>query len=106
MTASFKVPERYQESFRRLTPYMAAPLHKDPEVFESILLFLKLGGERLARVVVDAYNVSQRQLEIEMMRQLREEAFYEEQLESSDEDDSDDMEDEDLEDQDDNHDPH
>lgn len=84
MTDAFKVPDGYQEQFRRLMPYMASALQKDPKVFESLLLFLKLGGERLARVVIDAYNANQRQADIEVMRRLREEAFFEEQTEAND----------------------
>jgi hypothetical protein len=88
MSDVFKVPDGYQESFRRLIPYMAAPLQKDPKIFESLLIYLKLGGERLARVVIDAYNVNQRQLDIEVMRRIRDEALYEEPSEDEDEDDS------------------
>lgn len=86
----FKIPDEYQEQFRRLMPYMAAPMQKDPKVFESLLIFLKLGGERLARVVIDAYNANQRQADIEVMRRLREEAFLAEQsIDAEDEDDED-----------------
>ncbi len=93
MADTFEIPDGYQDSFRRLIPYMAAPLQKDPKVFESLYIFLKLGGERLARVVIEAYNVNQRQLEIAVMRRLREAAFFEEQLdEADDEDDEDDDE--------------
>lgn len=89
MKEAFQVPDEYQEHFRRLMPYMAGPLQKDPKVFESLLIFLKLGGERLARVVIDAYNANQRQAAIEVMRQLREQAYYEEQSDEADEDDAD-----------------
>lgn len=98
MKESFQVPDEYQENFRRLMPYMAGPLQKDPKVFESLLIFLKLGGERLARVVIDAYNANQRQAAIEVMRQLREQAYYEEQTDEADEADEDDAEDGDQED--------
>ena len=95
MKEAFKVPDEYQEHFRRLMPYMAGPLQKDPKAFESLLLFLKLGGERLARVVIDAYNVTQRQAAIEVMRRLREEAYYEAQSEEAEKDDSEEGEKED-----------
>ena len=92
MADAFKIPDEYQEHFRRFIPYLAAPLQKDPKVFESLLIFFKLGGERLARVVIDAYNANQRQTDIEVLRQLREEALFEER---SDEDDDEDDESED-----------
>ncbi len=85
MADQFTVPEDYQESFRRLIPYVAAPLQSDEEVLQSLLIYLKLGGEKLARIAIDAFNVALRLYHAEMIKQLREEVLL-----GDDKDDSDD----------------
>ena len=60
MADQFTVPEEFDNSIRRIFPYLAAPLQKNPQVLESLLLYLKIGGEKLARTAIDALNVTQR----------------------------------------------
>jgi hypothetical protein len=72
MADQFTVPEEFELSIRRIFPYLAAPLQKDPKVLESLVLYLKLGGEKMARIVIDALNVTQRLQDAEVKKQLRE----------------------------------
>ncbi len=78
MTDSFIIPPEHQESFRRLYPYMEGPLRHNAQVMSALLFFLKLGGEKLARVAVDAYNENQRLVDAENKKRLREEALLRE----------------------------
>jgi hypothetical protein len=75
MADQFTVPEEYDISIRRILPYLAAPLQKNPQVLESLLLYLKLGGEKMARIAIDALNVTQRLEFGEPKNQLREQAL-------------------------------
>lgn len=101
MEATFTVPEELQSSFQRLLPHMTAGLRNDPEGLESVLLYLKLGGERLARIAIDAYNQTDRLKNAELQKQRLEEAMLAEQLDSSEDDeDDDDLDDEADEDSD------
>jgi hypothetical protein len=72
MADQFTVPEEFEISIRRIFPYLAAPLQKDPQILESLLLYLKLGGEKMARIAIDALNVTQRLQYAEPKKQLRE----------------------------------
>ncbi len=90
MEATFTVPEELQSSFQRLLPHMAAGLRSDPEGLESILLYLKLGGERLARIAIDAYNQTDRLKNAEIQKQRLEEAMLAEQLDAEEDDDEED----------------
>ena len=93
MSTNFTIPDGYHESFRRLLPYMEAPLHNDPQVMQSILIYLKLGGEKMARIAIDAFNMNQRIKDIEMRKKLREQALLGAYLDESDEDDTDENDD-------------
>lgn len=75
MDDQFTVPEEYETSFRRILPYLMAPLQKDTQVLEALLLYLKLGGEKMARIAIDALNVTQRLQDAEVKKQLREQEF-------------------------------
>jgi hypothetical protein len=75
MAENFTVPEEYEIAFRRILPYLSAPLQKEQHILETLLLYLKIGGERLARIAIDAFNVSQRQHDAEMLKLLRQEAM-------------------------------
>ncbi len=94
MADQFTVPEDYQESFRRLIPYIAAPLQRDEEVLQSLLIYLKLGGEKLARIAIDAFNVALRLYHAEMIKQLREEVLLGDDKDDSDDEAGDDDKDE------------
>ena len=97
MVQQFAIPEEYETSYRRIMPYLSARLHREPQVLESLLLYLKLGGERLARIAIDAFNVSQRQRDAEMIKLLRQQAMLADTSdEDEDEDDDDDEDDEDF----------
>jgi hypothetical protein len=71
----FMVPDEFESSFQRILPYLAVSLQKNPEVSESLLLYLKLGGEKMARVAIDALNVTQRVQDVEPKKQLREQVL-------------------------------
>jgi hypothetical protein len=94
MIDRFTVPEEYEISFRRIRPYLMAPLQINPQILESVLLYLKLGGEKMARIAIDAMNVTQRLQDAEVKKQLREqELLYDngrEGLEDGDDDSDDD----------------
>jgi hypothetical protein len=98
MGTQFTIPEGYHESFRRLLPYIEAPLHNDPQVLESLLIYLKLGGEKMARIAIDAFNMNQRMLEAEMRKQIRDQMLLAEEQDESDEEigDGDDDDDDDV----------
>ena len=72
MDDQFTIPEEYEASFRRIMPYLKAPMQKDTQILESLLLYLKLGGEKMARIAIDALNVTQRLQDAELKKQLRE----------------------------------
>lgn len=96
MGEQFTIPDGYHESFRRLLPYMEASLHNDPQVLESLLIYLKLGGEKMARIAIDAFNMNQRMINAEFRKQLRDQMFLRRELDESDEEDSDEDEDDDV----------
>jgi len=87
MDTNFTVPNEYQESFQRLTPYMVAGLRNDAPSLEAIYLYLKLGGEKLARIAIDAYNQTHRLKNAQMQKLRLEEALMAEQLDEAEEDD-------------------
>jgi len=96
MADQFTVPEEYVVSFRRILPYLVAPLQKKINILESILLYLKLGGEKMARIAIDAMNVTQRLQDVELKKQLREqELLNDERQDDIEDDDEDDEDDED-----------
>ena len=85
MSDTFTIPHEYHESFRRLLPHMAAPLRGDEAVLQAILLYLKLGSEKLARIAIDAFNENHRLTDLENRRRLRDEALLRENLDEPDE---------------------
>jgi hypothetical protein len=101
MGAQFTIPDGYHESFRRLLPYMEAPLHNNPQVLESVLIYLKLGGEKMARIAIDAFNMNQRMLDAEFRKQLRDQMLLRREADALDEESSDGDDDEDDDDDDD-----
>jgi hypothetical protein len=90
MDDQFTVPEEYEASFRRILPYLMASLQRNTQVLESLLLYLKLGGEKMARTAIDALNVTQRLQDAEVKKQLREQEL----LNDNDQEDLDEDEDE------------
>lgn len=94
MAQEFSIPEEYERPFRRILPYLAAPLQNDPKVMESLVLYYRLGGEKLSRIVIDALNVTRKMQESERIKKMREAAML---LDGPDEE-SDEDEDEELDD--------
>ena len=97
MADQFTVPEDFEISIRRIFPYLAAPLQKNPQVLNSLLLYLKLGGEKMARIAIDALNATQRLKDAEPVKQLREqkqELLDDENQDVLDDDEQDEKEDE------------
>lgn len=101
MAKQFAFPEEYEIAYRRILPYLSAPLQREPQVLQSLLLYLKLGGERLARIAIDALNVSQRQRDAEMLKLLRHEAMLADSEDENEDEDEDENENEDEEDEED-----
>lgn len=101
MGTQFTIPDEYHESFRRLLPYIEAPLHNNPQVLESLLIYLKLGGEKMARIAIDAFNMNQRMLDAELRKQLRDQMLARRESDESDEksSDEDDEDDDDVDDE-------
>lgn len=95
MDHSFSIPLEHQESFRRLLPYMVPAMRNDQQAIEALLLYLKLGGEKLARIVIDAFNQTQHMNHAELQKRLREEAMLAEQLRDSEKADDEEASDED-----------
>ena len=97
MADRFTVPDEFEIPFRRVLPYLAAPIQKNPQVLESLLLFLKLGGEKMARIAIDALNVTQRLQDAEFKKQLREQELLNgEGFDDSENDEDDDQDDQDA----------
>jgi hypothetical protein len=100
MDDRFAVPEEYEASFRRILPYLMAPMQNNSQVLESLLLFLKLGGEKMARIAIDALNVTQRLQDAELRKMLREQALLndndQEELDVDEDESDDDTEEDDA----------
>ena len=101
MDDRFTVPEEYEASFRRILPYLMAPMQKNRQILESLLLYLKLGGDKMARIAIDALNVTQRLLEAEARKQLREQELLNDQEDLDDDGDENGDQDDDAADDDD-----
>lgn len=86
MDSTFTIPNEYQESFQRLMPHMVAGLRNDPQSLEAVYLYLKLGGEKLARIAIEAYNQTHRLKNAQIQKLRLEEALMAEQMEESEED--------------------
>ena len=89
------IPDEYRALFQRLVPYFPAALRDDPQGLESILLYLKIGGEKLARIALEAYKQNQRLSYAEAQKRLREAALAADLASRSEDDDRDDNDDND-----------
>ena len=102
MESNFTIPQELQMSFQRLIPYMSPGLRSDEQGLASVLLYLKLGGERLARIVIDAYNQTHRLQDVaEQKLRLEEMLLAKQMADEADENDGDDEEEEEEGDDDD-----
>jgi phosphopantothenoylcysteine synthetase/decarboxylase len=100
MDQQFDIPEEYEIPIRRVLPHLSAALQNDPKVLQALVLYFKLGGEKMARIVIDALNVTHKIQYAEMLKKMREEAMLrgqDDDDDASDDDDEDDDEDEDDE---------
>lgn len=108
MVNTIEVPQELMGSFKRIVRRIPVDLKKDDEFIKTILGYLQLGGEKLARQAVDA---AKQTLELEIIqrkKKSREEALIraaearlaatdenivkeEDGFEDEDEDDDDDM---------------
>ena len=96
METEFTIPQELRLSYHRLLPYMVNAVRSDLQSQEAILLYLKLGVEKLARIAIDAYNQTYR-MEAAKLQKLRlEAALLADQMEEAD-DDEDENESEDSE---------
>jgi hypothetical protein len=97
MDSTFLVPPDFQQGMHRLMPYMSHELRNDPQRLETIMLFYKLGGDKLAKIVIDAFNQTQRLLKVHEQRlRLRislMDTLEDMEKEDDDDDDGDDEED-------------
>jgi len=96
MDQQFEIPEEYEIPIRRVLPHLTAALQNDPKVLQALVLYLKLGGEKMARIVIDALNVTHKIQYAEMLKKMREEAMLrgqDDDGDASDDDDEDDDED-------------
>ena len=83
MDRNFNIPDEYKDSFQRLVPYINVSLRNDQKVLEALMLYLKLGGEKLARIALDAFKQNQLLQHAETQKQLREAAMLIEQVENA-----------------------
>ena len=75
MAEQFSIPEEYQLPIRRLLAYLSAPLQNNPEVLSSLMLYMRMGGDKLARAAIEAFNISHRLKTAELKKLLRQEAL-------------------------------
>lgn len=101
MAQEFSTPEEYERPFRRILPFLAAPLQNDSKVMESLVLYYRLGGEKLARIVVDALNVTRKMQESERIKRLREMAMLLDSRDVESDEDEDEEQDDDQDDEED-----
>jgi phosphopantothenoylcysteine synthetase/decarboxylase len=108
MIDDIEVPKRLMGSFKRVVRRIPVDLKKDEELIRTVLAYLELGGEKLARQAVEA---AKQTLELEIAqrrKKSREEALIraaearqaaaEEDAEGDDADDDDDDADDDDDD--------
>jgi hypothetical protein len=57
MTIKLEVPEDRLGLFQRMKRQLPLEIREDPEVLQKLLIYLKLGGERLVRQVVATLKV-------------------------------------------------
>jgi len=86
MESSFTIPQELNYSFQRLTPYMTPRLRNDEQSLEAIVLYLKLGGEKLARIAIDAYNQTHRLQDAADQKLRLEETLLAKQMEDEESD--------------------
>ena len=69
------VPENLAGSFKRISRRIPADLKKDEELLRTIVAYLQLGGEKLARQAVEAAKQTQELETAQRKKKAREEAL-------------------------------
>ena len=98
MDHNIVVPEEYRSSFQKLMPHFPAALRVDAQALESIILYLKVGGEKLARIAIEAYKQNQILRDAEAQKLLREKVLAADMMNRADDEDESDDDDENEED--------
>jgi hypothetical protein len=89
MDTPFSGSPDHQVAMQRLLPYMSPGLRNDRSNLEAVLLYLKLGGEKLARIAIDAHNQTYRLQKVQKQRLRLKQALLDEQMEAGDKEDDD-----------------
>jgi hypothetical protein len=103
MVNTIEVPQRLIGSFKRIARRIPVDLKKDEQLVKTIVAYLQLGGEKLARQAVDTAKQTLELEFIQRRKKAREEALIraaEARLAAADKDD--DQGDDDFDDDDDN----
>ena len=69
------VPEHLTGSFKRIARRIPAELKKDEELMRTVVAYLQLGGEKLARQAVEAAKQTQELETAQRKKRAREEAL-------------------------------
>ena len=107
MIENIEVPQKLMGSFKRVARRIPVDLKKDEELIRTVLAYLELGGEKLARQAVEAAKQTLGLEVAQRKKKAREEALIraaEARMaaaieESEDDDDSDDDDDDDDDDE-------
>lgn len=102
MDTTLSIPPDIQTAMQRLQPYMSTDLRNDPGNLKAIALFLKLGGEKLARIAIDAHNQTYRMRNAQAQRLRLKQSMLNDPMDTGDQTDSNDKDDETDETDDDN----
>ncbi len=71
MNETLEIPESLRLTWNRLLNRMPIKLRQKSEVLETVLIFLKLGGERLARQAIEAAKAALTLEETKIRRQQK-----------------------------------
>lgn len=93
MDTIFMMPPDNPNALQRLLPYMTPELRNDQRNLEAILLFFKLGGDKLARIAIDAFNQTQRLKNAQALKLRLKASMMDEQLDEDEDKDDDDKDD-------------
>ncbi len=69
------VPQNLMGSFKRIARRIPVDLKKDEELMQTVVAYLKLGGEKLARQAVEAAKKTQELEVAQRKKKAREEAL-------------------------------
>jgi len=75
MISNFDVPDELKGSFKRIARRIPVDLRTDEELVKTLLAFLALGGEKLARQAVDSARQTLELEKTQKRKKAREEAL-------------------------------